>query len=208
MSKGLFRVFAAALLAAQCFTVHASVLVTDVQALLRSVPTPNGTRVELLADAEGQIATSIIEYPPDPITPTGRSFPAERVFWAMGVEPTPFMPVLSFDFDDTGNFSGVQPTPFQLFSVATGEFFGTLSFDAVTDAQLGSVRNITGAILTETIFSWPGIGKWMVASVVGRDYPVIQGGILLICSLVITVNILVDLSYGVINPRLRTGANN
>jgi dipeptide transport system permease protein len=63
---------------------------------------------------------------------------------------------------------------------------------------------ITGAILTETIFSWPGIGKWLVQSVSARDYPVIQGGILLIATLVIAINLLVDLLYALINPRIRT----
>lgn len=63
---------------------------------------------------------------------------------------------------------------------------------------------ITGAILTETIFSWPGIGKWLVKSVTQRDYPVIQGGILLIATMVITINLLVDLLYAVINPRIRS----
>lgn len=59
-----------------------------------------------------------------------------------------------------------------------------------------------GAILTETIFAWPGIGKWIVDSIARRDYPVIQGGILMIAATVIMVNLLVDLLYGVINPRI------
>jgi dipeptide transport system permease protein len=62
---------------------------------------------------------------------------------------------------------------------------------------------LTGAILTETIFSWPGIGKWLLEAVYRRDYPVVQGGVLLIAGLVITVNIFVDLLYVLINPRLR-----
>ncbi len=62
---------------------------------------------------------------------------------------------------------------------------------------------VTGAILTETIFSWPGIGKWIVNSVTSRDYPVIQGGILLIAVAVVSINLLVDLLYAVANPRLR-----
>ena len=62
---------------------------------------------------------------------------------------------------------------------------------------------MTGAILTETIFSWPGIGKWLLEAVYRRDYPVVQGGVLLIAGLVILVNTLVDLLYVVINPRLR-----
>jgi dipeptide transport system permease protein len=61
----------------------------------------------------------------------------------------------------------------------------------------------TGAILTETIFSWPGIGKWLIEAINRRDYPVLQGGTLLIGLVVMGVNLLVDLTYGFINPRIR-----
>ena len=61
----------------------------------------------------------------------------------------------------------------------------------------------SGAILTETIFAWPGIGKWLVDSVGRRDYPSVQGGIILIASMVMIVNLLVDVLYGLINPRIR-----
>ena len=57
-----------------------------------------------------------------------------------------------------------------------------------------------GAILTETIFSWPGIGKWMVDSIFRRDYPSVQGGLMLIAAIVMVVNLLVDVTYGFINP--------
>ncbi len=62
---------------------------------------------------------------------------------------------------------------------------------------------LAGAILTETIFSWPGVGKWLVDSIFRRDYPAVQGGLLLIASLVMVVNLVVDLLYGLINPRIR-----
>ncbi|TCS63423.1 ABC transporter permease subunit [Varunaivibrio sulfuroxidans] len=62
---------------------------------------------------------------------------------------------------------------------------------------------MAGAILTETIFSWPGIGKWMVDSIFRRDYPSVQGGLLLIAGIVMIVNLIVDLLYGLINPRIR-----
>jgi dipeptide transport system permease protein len=60
-----------------------------------------------------------------------------------------------------------------------------------------------GAILTETIFSWPGIGKWMVDSIFRRDYSSVQGGLLLIAAIVMFVNLGVDLLYGLINPQIR-----
>jgi dipeptide transport system permease protein len=61
----------------------------------------------------------------------------------------------------------------------------------------------TGAILTETIFSWPGVGKWLIEAINRRDYPVLQGGLLLLGAVVMMVNLLVDVTYGVINPRIR-----
>jgi dipeptide transport system permease protein len=61
----------------------------------------------------------------------------------------------------------------------------------------------TGAILTETIFSWPGVGKWLIEAIGRRDYPVLQGGMLLLGGIVMLVNLAVDVTYGVINPRIR-----
>ncbi len=67
--------------------------------------------------------------------------------------------------------------------------------------QVGTL--LAGAVLTETIFSWPGVGKWLIESISRRDYPALQGGIMLIAACVILVNLLVDLMYGLINPRIR-----
>jgi dipeptide transport system permease protein len=64
---------------------------------------------------------------------------------------------------------------------------------------------MAGAVLTETIFSWPGVGKWLIESIARRDYPALQGGVMLISSVVIVVNLLVDVTYGLINPRIRHG---
>jgi len=71
----------------------------------------------------------------------------------------------------------------------------------VIGLQVGTLMG--GAILTETTFSWPGIGKWLVESINRRDYPALQGGVLLIATLVMTINLGVDLLYGLINPRIR-----
>lgn len=66
---------------------------------------------------------------------------------------------------------------------------------------VGSI--LTGAVLTETIFSWPGVGRWLIKSVEARDYPVIQGGILYTSLGVVLVNLTVDALYAWANPRLR-----
>ncbi|HFQ15669.1 MAG TPA: ABC transporter permease subunit, partial [Rhodobacteraceae bacterium] len=62
---------------------------------------------------------------------------------------------------------------------------------------------LAGAILTETIFSWPGIGKWVVDSIFRRDYQSVQGGLVMIAGIVMIVNLIVDLTYGLVNPRIR-----
>ena len=67
--------------------------------------------------------------------------------------------------------------------------------------QVGTL--LGGATLTETIFSWPGIGHWLIESIQRRDYPVLQGGTLLVASLVMLVNLGVDLTYGFLDPRIR-----
>ncbi len=71
----------------------------------------------------------------------------------------------------------------------------------VIGLQVGHL--LAGAILTETIFAWPGVGKWLVEAVRRRDYPVLQGGVLLAASVVMLVNLSIDLLYGAINPRIR-----
>jgi ABC-type dipeptide/oligopeptide/nickel transport system permease component len=67
--------------------------------------------------------------------------------------------------------------------------------------QFGAV--LTGAVITETIFSWPGIGRLLIQSIGFRDYPLVQGCILLIAITYVGVNLLTDLVYGVLDPRIR-----
>ena len=62
---------------------------------------------------------------------------------------------------------------------------------------------LSGAVLTETVFAWPGIGTWLVEAIDTRNYPVLQGGILFVSLVFVLVNLLVDLSYALINPRIR-----
>lgn len=62
---------------------------------------------------------------------------------------------------------------------------------------------LAGAVLTETVFAWPGIGTWLVDAIENRNYPVLQGGILFVALVFVLVNLLVDISYGFLNPRIR-----
>ena len=71
----------------------------------------------------------------------------------------------------------------------------------VVGLQTGAL--LGGAVLTETIFSWPGIGKWLIDSIARRDYPVVQAGILISALIFIVANLFVDVLYGVADPRIR-----
>jgi peptide/nickel transport system permease protein len=77
----------------------------------------------------------------------------------------------------------------------------TLPVVTVIGLQIGSL--LAGAILTETIFAWPGMGRWIVNAIVARNFPVVQIGVLVFALIFITVNLLVDISYGWLDPRIR-----
>jgi peptide/nickel transport system permease protein len=62
---------------------------------------------------------------------------------------------------------------------------------------------LSGAVLTETVFAFPGMGTWLVEAIRQRDFPVLQGGILFVSFVFVIVNLLVDISYALINPRIR-----
>src|SRR5216684_1357733 len=71
----------------------------------------------------------------------------------------------------------------------------------VLGLQFGSV--LTGAVITETIFAWPGIGRLLVQSISARDYPAVQGCVMLIAVTYVSANLLVDVAYGFLDPRIR-----
>jgi ABC-type dipeptide/oligopeptide/nickel transport system permease component len=71
----------------------------------------------------------------------------------------------------------------------------------VLGLQLGAV--LTGAVITETIFAWPGVGRLLIQSISFRDYPLVQGCILLIAVTYVTMNLLTDVVYGFLDPRIR-----
>ena len=62
---------------------------------------------------------------------------------------------------------------------------------------------LSGAILTETIFSWPGIGSWIYDGILNRDYPVVQGGVIFVSISFVLINLLVDISYAFLDPRIQ-----
>jgi dipeptide transport system permease protein len=108
--------------------------------------------------------------------------------------------VLSEDYVRTARAKGLAPI-----RVNGVHALRNALIPVVTVIGLSVGTLLAGAILTETIFSWPGIGKWMVDSIFRRDYPVVQGGLLLVAVMVMIVNLIVDVLYGLINPRIRKG---
>jgi peptide/nickel transport system permease protein len=106
--------------------------------------------------------------------------------------------VLSEDYVRTATAKGMSP------AVVDGRHVlrnALLPVVTIIGLQMGLL--LTGAILTETIFSWPGVGSWMLNAIRARDYAVLQGGIVFFALLVVIVNLLVDVSYAFLNPRIR-----
>jgi peptide/nickel transport system permease protein len=76
-----------------------------------------------------------------------------------------------------------------------------LPISTIIGLQVGLL--LSGAVLTETVFAWPGMGSWLRDAIFTRDYPVLQGGILFLALVFVIVNLIVDISYAFINPRIR-----
>ncbi|MCC6736667.1 MAG: ABC transporter permease subunit [Bauldia sp.] len=106
--------------------------------------------------------------------------------------------VLSEDYIRTARAKGLPPR-----RVIGVHALRNALIPVVTTIGLQTGLLLAGAILTEHIFSWPGIGKWMLDSLSQRDYPAVQGGLILIALVVMVVNIIVDVLYGLINPAIR-----
>jgi len=106
--------------------------------------------------------------------------------------------VLSEDYVRTARAKGLHP-----FRINGLHALRNAMIPVITVIGLSVGTLLAGAILTETIFSWPGIGKWMVESIQSRDYTSVQGGLMMIALIVMIVNLVVDVLYGVINPKIR-----
>ena len=106
--------------------------------------------------------------------------------------------VLSEDYVRTARAKGLPP-----WRVIGIHALRNAMLPVVTVIGLSVSGLMAGAVLTETIFSWPGVGKWLIESIGRRDYPALQGGVMLVSAVVIAVNVLVDLVYVLIDPRIR-----
>jgi peptide/nickel transport system permease protein len=102
------------------------------------------------------------------------------------------------DYVRTARAKGVAPR-----TVDTRHILRNAMLPIVTIIGLQTGLLLSGAVLTETVFAYPGIGTWLVEAIKARNYPVLQGGILFIALVFVLVNLLVDLSYALLNPRIR-----
>ncbi|NDV13885.1 ABC transporter permease subunit [Crenobacter caeni] len=106
--------------------------------------------------------------------------------------------VMQEDYVRTARAKGLSPARVIFVHTLRNALIPVLT---VMGLQVGVLMG--GAVLTETIFSWPGIGKWLIDAIGRRDYPVVQNGILIVATLVILTNFIVDILYGIANPRIR-----
>lgn len=106
--------------------------------------------------------------------------------------------VLSRDYVRTAEAKGLSSA-----SVILGHAFRNALLPVLTVIGLQVGRLLAGAILTETIFSWPGIGLWVYESIESRDYAIVQGASLFIAVVFVTVNLLTDLLYAAVDPRIK-----
>jgi peptide/nickel transport system permease protein len=102
------------------------------------------------------------------------------------------------DYVRTARAKGVAPRTVDMRHILRNAM---LPIATIIGLQTGLL--LSGAVLTETVFAWPGIGTWLVEAIETRNFPVLQGGILFIALVFVIVNLIVDVSYGFLNPRIR-----
>ena len=105
--------------------------------------------------------------------------------------------VLRQDYIKTAKAKGLPPL-----MVIMKHAFRNALIPVITVVGLMFGILMAGAILTETIFAWPGVGKWLYDAVLQRDYMVIQGGTLIVAAIFVLINLVVDILYAVINPKI------
>lgn len=105
---------------------------------------------------------------------------------------------LAEDYIRTGRAKGLHPG-----SVLTRHALPNMLIPVITVVGLQLGQLLGGAVIVETVFSWPGVGRLLVDAISNRDYPLVQAAILLITTGFVLINLLVDLSYGYLDPRIR-----
>jgi peptide/nickel transport system permease protein len=107
--------------------------------------------------------------------------------------------ILNEDYIRTARSKGISNT-----KVMLGHTFPNGIFPIITVIGLQFGYLLAGTVLTETVFSWPGLGRYIVDAIKFRDYPIVQGGVVIIAAIFVVVNLIVDILYHVFNPKLRS----
>jgi len=108
--------------------------------------------------------------------------------------------VIRQDYVSTARAKGLRES-----TVVVRHAFRNALIPVITIIGLRFGTLLSGAVLTETVFAWPGVGRLMVDSILARDYPVVQGAVLMVAGSFVLINLVVDLLYAVVNPRVRYG---
>ena len=108
--------------------------------------------------------------------------------------------VLSQDYIRTAKAKGLNSKQIVL---RHGLRNGLIPVITVIGLQFGTM--LGGALLTESVFSWPGIGAYTVSCILKSDFPVVQGVVLLVATIFVTLNLLVDIIYAIVDPRIKFG---
>ena len=106
--------------------------------------------------------------------------------------------VMNLDFVRTAKAKGQTRAKIMFFHVFRNAL---IPFITIVGMQMGIL--LGGSVITETVFGWPGLGQAMVQAIDNRDYPVVQAGILLSAFFIMAINLIVDVLYAVIDPRIR-----
>src|ERR671924_596724 len=126
---------------------------------------------------------------------------AVRLAWLPGVARITRAAVLDVQIEDyvrTAHSKGLPPVTVDRRHVLRNAL---LPVSTIIGLQTGLL--LSGAVLTETVFAYPGMGSWLRDAIFNSDYPVLQGGILFLALVFVLVNLIVDISYAIINPRIR-----
>jgi peptide/nickel transport system permease protein len=115
---------------------------------------------------------------------------------------TSLLEVLAQDFVRTARAKGLAARAVMLKHVLRNA-----ALPVLTVVGLDFGRMLGGAVVVETIFAWPGMGRLAVQAVLGRDFPVVQGAVIMGAAIFLSVNVIIDLLYGFVDPRLRAAAH-
>lgn len=108
---------------------------------------------------------------------------------------------LKEDYVRTARAKGLMPATVFLWHVARNALIPAVTMIGILTGEL-----LGGSVVTETVFAWPGVGRLIVQAIESKDFPVVQAGVAVIATIFVVINLLVDLTYGVLDPRIRKGS--